>query len=66
VPIVPIIIRGIADKPRKGSLVMRPGKIDIYCLDVIYPDEYSGKSVAGLKKHVRKIMEKAIAGYEES
>ena len=66
VPIVPVIIRGIADKPRKGSLLMRPGKIDIYCLDVIKPDDYSGKSAAGLKKYIRKIMEKAITGYEEN
>ena len=58
--IVPVIIKGIEDKPRKGSLIMHPGRIDIYCLDVITPDEYSDLSHLALKKMVRKKMEEKL------
>jgi len=54
--IVPVIITGIEDKPKKGSLLMRPGRIDIYCLPTILPEEFKGLSHRSLKKLVREKM----------
>ncbi len=51
--IVPVIIMGIEDKPKKGSLIMRPGRIDIYCLPVLLPEEFYGLSHRAAKKLVR-------------
>ena len=59
--IIPVIIKGIEDKPRKGSLLMSPGRIDIYCLDVITPEEYRDLSHLALKKMVRARMEEKIS-----
>jgi 1-acyl-sn-glycerol-3-phosphate acyltransferase len=61
VPIVPAVVTGIADKPRKGSLVMRPGKITIRFLPAIPPDEHMSENVATLKKTVRKAMLEALS-----
>ena len=60
VPIAPAVVIGISDKPRKGSFVMRPGKITIRFLDVIRPEERRGMTVAALKKRVRGIMRDAL------
>ena len=62
-PIVPVIISGISDKPRKGSLIMRPGRIDIHCLQPLYPDK--NKTHITLKKAVRKQMEEFIKQKQE-
>jgi 1-acyl-sn-glycerol-3-phosphate acyltransferase len=62
VPIAPAVVTGIADKPRKGSLVMRPGKIKIEFLPLVPPSEFEGKSAPAIKKMVRSMMEEALSG----
>lgn len=62
VPIAPAVVTGIADKPRKGSLVMRPGVITIKFLPLITPDEWKGDSVSALKKRVRAALSNALPG----
>ena len=57
-PVVPVIITGISDKPRKGSFIMHPGRIDIYCLPPIKPEDYKDTSHMALKKMAREQMEK--------
>ena len=58
--IVPVIIVGIENKPKKGSLIMHSGNIKIYCLPTIPHEEYKNLSVQGLKKRIRKEMETFI------
>lgn len=55
--VVPVIIKGVDNKPKKGSLLMHPGRIDIYCLPVIDPKEFKATSHMALKKLVRNKME---------
>ena len=62
VPIAPAIVTGISDKPKKGSLVMRPGKIKIEFLPLVPPGEFAGKSAPAIKKMVRSMMSKALSG----
>ncbi len=58
--VVPVIITGIADKPHKGSLIMHPGKVDIYCLKPIRKEEYKNLSHLSLKKMTRERMEEFL------
>lgn len=60
-PIAPAVVIGIADKPKKGSFVMRPGKITIRFLDLIKPGDRAGMTVAAMKKTVRGMMADALA-----
>ena len=59
-PVVPVIISGISDKPRKGSLVMHPGIIEIYCLSPVFPEKNRKQSHMTLKKKIRRMMEDQI------
>ncbi len=61
VPIAPAVVIGISDKPRKGSFLMRPGKITIRFLDLIKSEERAGMTVVAMKKQVRAMMENALA-----
>ena len=58
-PIVPVIITGIADKPKKGSFIMHPGVIDIRCLEIIPPEKFKNKTPFVLKKEIREKMNHA-------
>ena len=61
IPLVPVIIDGIADKPAKGSLIMHPGVINIRCLDVIHPESFKDKTPFALKKEIKALMANEIS-----
>ena len=58
--LVPIVVKGISDKPGKGTLLMRPGRIQIQCLPPIPPEEYRNLTHTQLKKLVRQKMKEAL------
>lgn len=58
--VVPVIVKGIADKPRKGSILMRPGIIDITCLEPISSDPKAENAQFALKKRARASIESAL------
>jgi 1-acyl-sn-glycerol-3-phosphate acyltransferase len=55
--IVPLCILGNQDKPRRKSLLINPGKIEIHQLPPISHDEYKNFDSFELKNHVRNIMQ---------
>ena len=57
--IVPVIITGIVDKPKKGSFIMHPGVIDIRCMEVVPPEKFKDKKPFVLKKEIREKMDHA-------
>ena len=59
--VVPVLVSGIADKPRKGSLLMRPGLIEITCLDPISSDPSAENAQFELKKRARASIETVLA-----
>lgn len=54
--IVPLVVRGISDKPAKGSLVMHPGVIEMKCLAPVGAEEVKGTKPFELKKNIRNTM----------
>ncbi|MCK5541326.1 MAG: 1-acyl-sn-glycerol-3-phosphate acyltransferase [Desulfobacterales bacterium] len=58
--IVPLIILGNADKPKRKSLKINPGKIEIHKLPAIDHTEYENFSSFELKNHVRETMQAFI------
>jgi 1-acyl-sn-glycerol-3-phosphate acyltransferase len=57
VPVVPVVLLGIDDKPRKGSLLMRPGLIEMICLPPLSGDPNSEKPHFDLKRRAREAIE---------
>jgi 1-acyl-sn-glycerol-3-phosphate acyltransferase len=62
--VVPVVVKGIADKPRKGSFVMKPGLIEICCLPPIKPNLTLENPHFELKKRARSSMEVALSQEE--
>ena len=60
VPVVPVALLGIDDKPRKGSLIMRPGVIEMIFLPQVKPDPDAVKPHLKLRKKTRSAIEKAL------
>jgi 1-acyl-sn-glycerol-3-phosphate acyltransferase len=58
--VVPVVVKGISDKPRKGSLVMNPGLIEIVCLPPVKSDPNSENPHFEMKKRVRASIEAAL------
>ncbi len=58
--IVPLCIIGNIDKPRRGSLIINPGVVEIHKLPAICYDEYKGLTPFLLKKQVRAKMQDFI------
>ncbi len=58
--IVPLCILGNSDKPKRGSLKINPGVIEIHKLPAITCDEYRNLNAFLLKKHVRIKMQEFI------
>jgi len=54
--LVPVVIKGIENKPPKGSFFFRPGIVEIKCLDPITLDEFQDMTPYKLKKYVRNII----------
>ena len=55
-PIVPVVLYGVEDKPKKGSFVFHPGVIRFICLDIIEPEKFKDKSPFILKKQIRELI----------
>ncbi len=55
--IVPLCIFGNHDKPKRKSLKINPGNIEIHTLPAINPDEYNNFSSFELKNYVREKMQ---------
>ncbi|SLM32824.1 conserved hypothetical protein [Desulfamplus magnetovallimortis] len=64
VSVIPVCIMGNEDKPKKGSLLIKPGVVDVHMLPPINFAEYAHLSPFALKKHVRKIMQDFIDAHE--
>ncbi len=64
VTIVPVCVMGNEDKPRRGSLLLRPGVITVHRLPGIPAASYREKTSYELKNHVRKIMQEHIRNTE--
>ncbi len=58
--IVPICIMGNEDKPRKGSLLVRPGEVHVDRLPGLRFDAYNNMTPFALKNHVRGLIEEHI------
>ena len=59
--VVPLLVRGIADKPAKGSFVIHPGLIDMQCLEAVSSEVVSKTKPFELKRMVRQEMQDALA-----
>lgn len=55
--IVPVCIMGNEDKPRRGTLLLRPGSIRVDRLPGLPPDRYRHMTAFALKKHVHRIIQ---------
>jgi 1-acyl-sn-glycerol-3-phosphate acyltransferase len=58
--IVPLCILGNKDKPKRNSLIINPGNVEIHNLSAINYDEYENLDSFELKNHVRNIMQTFI------
>ncbi len=58
--IVPIIILGNEDKPKRKSLIIHPGKIEIHTLPFIDYEDYENFNSFELKNHVKDKMQEFI------
>jgi putative phosphoserine phosphatase / 1-acylglycerol-3-phosphate O-acyltransferase len=54
VPLVPIVIRNAGDLMWRGSLVIRPGTVDVAVLDPIPTEGWTASSIAGRAAQVRE------------
>lgn len=61
--IVPLCILGNEDKPKRNSLKINPGKIEIHKLPALAYDEYGHMTGFELKNHVRTIIQTFIDGH---
>jgi 1-acyl-sn-glycerol-3-phosphate acyltransferase len=52
-PLVPVVITGAADWIRKGSIWLRPSRIELRCLPPMGPDDWRGLTPFALKQRVR-------------
>jgi len=59
-PIIPVCIMGSEDKPKRNSLMLHPGKINVHALKALKYDEYKEMIPFKLKKHVRYLMNEYI------
>jgi len=55
-PLVPVVIKGIENKPPKGSFLFQPGLIQFHCLEPVCPEYYKNMTPFKLKKYVRNII----------
>lgn len=62
--LVPVCILGNEDKPKKGSLLINPGTVEIHMLPAIPYTEYRHMNAFVIKKHVRQIMQDFIDAHE--
>lgn len=62
VPIVPVCITGNADKPRRGTIVLQPGRVQVDCLPPIRPETYEKMSAFQIKNHVRNAIIQHLNG----
>lgn len=60
VPVVPVVLIGVDDKPHKGSLLMRPGVIKMIFLPPVQTDPDAMKPHFELKKRARAVIEEAL------
>ena len=58
--IIPLCILGNDDKPRRGSLIINQGNVEIHKLGAIGPSEYENLNEFQLKNYVRDKMQKFI------
>jgi len=58
--IVPICILGNQDKPKRKSLIIHPGNVEIHKLSVIHYDEYKNLDSFDIKNHVKIKMQTFI------
>lgn len=58
--IVPLCILGNDDKPKRGSLIINPGYVEVHKLEAIGPTEYENLNDFQLKKYVRDKMQTFI------
>jgi 1-acyl-sn-glycerol-3-phosphate acyltransferase len=58
--IVPLCILGNKDKPKRKSLIINPGRVEIHRLSAIGYEEYKNYDNFELKNHVRNIMQTFI------
>lgn len=56
VPIVPVCIMGSEDKPRRSSLFLHPGVVEVHRLPSVSPQDYRTMNAYKLKNHVRSII----------
>jgi len=56
VPISPVCIMGSEDKPRRSSLLLHPGVVEVHRLPAITEQEYRGLTAFKLKNMVRRIL----------
>jgi putative phosphoserine phosphatase/1-acylglycerol-3-phosphate O-acyltransferase len=54
VPLVPIVIRNAGDLMWRGSLVIRPGTVDVAVLDPIPTDRWTAASIGARAKEIRE------------
>ena len=66
VKIVPLCILGNEDKPKRKSLIINPGKIEIHTLAAIDYNEYQDMNDFDLKNHVRTQIQTFIDKHEGS
>ncbi len=62
--IVPLCIMGNEDKPRKGSLWLQPGEIQVHRLPGLCYDDYKHMKPFALKNHVRGLLQAHCARWE--
>lgn len=64
VPIVPVCIVGNEDKPPRGSLLMRPGRVRVHRLPALCWEHYRELTPFKLKNTVRDMLRAHISGVE--
>ena len=64
-PIIPVCIMGNEDKPKRGTLMLQPGKIHVHALESLKYNDYHEMIPFKLKRHVRNLMSEYIKQTEQ-
>jgi putative phosphoserine phosphatase/1-acylglycerol-3-phosphate O-acyltransferase len=65
VPLVPIVIRNAGDLMWRGSLVIRPGTVDVAVLEPIGTDRWTSKSVDRHVPEIRELFAQTLENWPE-
>jgi len=66
IPVVPVAVRGMYEVNQKGSMLIEPGRVDVYCGPQIETDGLDDEGIAALAAAVQHAVAEYVEGRDET